>query len=151
MDTSPSAPQGVAVVQHRLVTWDPNGAPMVTSAPMLTKPQIQTAISAAAALPFHDPLGLEPEFAGMCNLEVMLIKMARSAAGTSLFGEREALLDRLIGKPKQSSEVTKVTFSYEDYLSKLAEEGGAAPLPSQRIVEAEVETSLFSNPDEGIF
>ena len=114
-------------INRRIVAWDPDtGQPVVQNVPMFTRAQISEIALAAASQPYVDPddeikieLGLAPSrFFGRSNLEVMLVKQAEGAAKT---GEGvDSILDRLIGKPKQSLESVKVSMSYEDWLKDVA-------------------------------
>ena len=55
----------------------------------------------------------------MTNAEVMIVKLARSAAG----GDQEAtsmLLDRVLGRPKQSVESKNLSMTYADVLKEKA-------------------------------
>lgn len=120
---------GVVPVNRRIVVFDAvSGRPVVQNVPMLTKAQVAEIALAAASQLYVDPndesaleLGLPPsEFYGMTNLEVMLIKQARNAALTGDSDMVEKILDRLIGKPKQTSEIAK-TVTYEGYLTQIAQ------------------------------
>ena len=141
-DPAPSAPappagRGVlAPIQRRVIGWDPEtGAPSVELVPMVTKAQAEATVSATAALPYDGP---ELEFQGLSNLEVALIRQAQGAAR----GDREDLkeiMDRIAGRPKQTSEVTKVTMTYEDNLkATAARRAGKASVDRARIIEAQV-------------
>lgn len=126
----PTPEPGALTVQRRLVAWDPTTqAPTVKTVPMIPKSEIHNLAQAALSLPYHDPIGLEPEFAGMTNAEVMVIKLSREAARTGDSSLIETLLDRVLGKPKQSAEVLQVRANYEDYLKELAAKH-PAPIPA---------------------
>lgn len=115
------SPPGGAIVKRRLVSFDPaTGMPVVQTVPMLTKVQVHDVIAAAAASPYEDPLGLEPQYAGWTNLEVMVDKRVRAAAHSGDDQLVESILDRLIGKPKQSSESVVTKLTYEDTLKEIA-------------------------------
>lgn len=124
-----------AVVQRRLVAWNPDGSPVVVTVPMLTKSQIGDMATAAISLLYNDPLGLEPEFHGLTNAEVMMIRVARRAAAGD-FSATDMILDRVLGKPKQSSENVNVKVTYEDFLREQAAKE-AQDLP-RHVVEGEV-------------
>jgi hypothetical protein len=68
-------------------------------------------------------LGIDAEFEGMTNAEVMFIRLARQAAhgGKGSGKAATALLDRVLGKPKTSAEVKSVSINYKDYLQQLGE------------------------------
>lgn len=133
---APNSPDNSLVpVNRRVVTWGPNGTPMVKEIPMLTRAVISEIAMAAASMPYSDPdddlaieMGLPPsEFYGMTNLEVMIIKRTRNAALTGDEDKIEKVLDRLIGKPKAISEQHRVTETYEEFLSRTAKEAEAIP------------------------
>lgn len=100
--------------------WDANGVPVPSSAPLLSKQNVEDLAVAALSLPYvGDPLGLYPEFDGMTNAEVMLVKLARQAADGSM-DATEILLDRVLGRPKQSVESKTFRMTYEDLLREKA-------------------------------
>lgn len=127
---------GLVPVTQRLVTWDAQGNPLVKNVAVFTKAQVSEVAMAAASQLYVDPndelaieLGIPPsEFYGMTNLEVMLIKQARWAAESGETDVIEKVLDRLIGRPKQSSESHHVHETYEEALKRI---GG-------KVVDAEV-------------
>lgn len=127
-DPEPTVPPKTIAVRRRLVQWDEKtGQPIVSTEMVLTKNQIQDAITAAVSQPYHDPENKEPQFAGMTNMEVMLIKMVRSAARTGDSKDAGAILDRILGKPKQTTETTTFAANYQDYLAEIERKGEGAP------------------------
>ena len=136
------AGEGRSLVRGRLIDWDPaTGLPVPTSRPLLTTPQIEALATTALSL-LYDPE--EPEegdftnkksyalahkkweaecnkYAGMTCGEVMMVKLAQHAADGN-HAATEELLDRVLGRPKQTAEVKSVSMKYEDYLKKMAEE-----------------------------
>lgn len=123
-----------STIQRRMVSWV-GGMPVPTSVPLVTKPALEELASVAMSLPYvpTPPKDLVPdtpkwtawelaerEFEGMTNAEVILIKMARSAASGDQ-GAATALLDRILGRPKQSVESKSFTMSYTDVLKEKAE------------------------------
>lgn len=68
---------------------------------------------------------IEPRFEGLTNVEVMWIKVAEKAARGDL-DATNMMLDRILGKPKQSVESTSMTMSYQEFLNMVAkqENGG---------------------------
>lgn len=112
--------------RRRIHARTSDGTPIINAAPTFTKAQIGEMALAALSLPYHDPLGLEPEFAGVTNAEVMMIKMARKAA-TGDIAATEMLLDRVLGKPKQTSEVQSLHLTYEDFLKDLVRKSDVQP------------------------
>jgi hypothetical protein len=108
------------VINRRMIVWGKDGLPAPATTPLITKPQIEALVSASLSLPYDgDKLGLEPEFDGLTNVEVMMIRMARGAANGDLELAKE-LLDRVLGKPKQSVESKSLSLSYEDFLNEVA-------------------------------
>lgn len=107
---------------RRLVEWGIDGTPTVVTVPMVTKAQLQSAILAAAALPYDGPD--KDQFPGLTNAEVMVIKKVHMAAVT---GECEDVLDRILGKPKTTAEITKMEVTYEEFLNEVARKADASP------------------------
>ncbi len=118
-ERSAGAVTGGVTVLRRLVVWDKDGNPLVTTEQFLTKPAIHDLWMAAAAQIYvvdpHDPR--DAQYAGMTCAEVQIRKSVQHAART---GEGEVVLDRLIGKPRQVSETTKLVLTYEDTLKEIA-------------------------------
>lgn len=118
---APAAP--VSVVLRRLVVWGPDGTPVLTTEPVITKAQINDLYMAAAAQPYvpdpHNPQ--DAQYAGLTCAEVIVRKQIILAART---GEAETVMDRLVGRPKQSVESTKLTLTYEDTLKEIARKAG---------------------------
>jgi len=108
-----------ATIHRRLIIWNKDGTPVPATVPVLAKSQIEDLALAVISLPYEDPLGLEPEFEGMTIAEVMFIRRARKAARGDPHAT-DALIDRILGRPKQSAEVKTMRVSYEDYLKEQA-------------------------------
>lgn len=93
--------------------------------PKSVKELATTALSMPYVGVYDEELGMhviEPEFEGMSNAEVMWVKVARKAAD----GELEAtkiILDRVLGKPKQSIESTTMSLTYPEFLEMLSKGG----------------------------
>lgn len=64
---------------------------------------------------------VEPQYYGMSNGEVIWQKMATLAAAGSL-DHAKYIMDRTLGKPKQSIETTNLNVNYSQFLEQLAEE-----------------------------
>ncbi len=117
------------------VVWK-DGEPEVKFREMLTKNVAAELPLAAVSSPYKRTekeifLGIDSEFEGKSNIEVMNIRLARKAAA----GDMDAiklLNDRILGKPKQQIESTRVSMTYQDYLDQITEEENAG------IVEADV-------------
>lgn len=136
MEKNVPAVGSLGVIQKRMIVWGPDGVPRPSSVPALTPQGIGDLAAVALSLPYKIadvPPNLpdkehqeavqrreeEMEFEGMTNAEVMIIKLARSAAG----GDQEAtsmLLDRVLGRPKQSVESKSMTMTYADVLKEKA-------------------------------
>ena len=154
---SPSADKKVeglmpAVPHKRMITWDEvTGLPVPTDVPILEKPQVEALALTTLALPYRTPplavgatereiefhkelLEQEKEFVGMNNGEVMMVRMARAAASGDL-AAADKLLDRVLGKPKQSSEVKTMSISYEQFMENLAKQENNKPIAGGTVVE----------------
>jgi hypothetical protein len=149
------------VVQRRVITWTPEGLPVPTSQPLLSKRGIEELASVALSLPYVVPqpeLPPEPapeapltvtekyererdaildkyhaeveKFAGMTNAEVMMVRQAEKAANGDS-GAANDILDRVLGKPKQSVESKNLNLTYEDMLKEKAAR-------ASEVVDAEV-------------
>lgn len=84
----------------------------------LDSKQTPQMIEAALNAPYPaDPL-LEPDFVGLTNAQVMVIRQVLRAAGGS--GDAfDRIMDRLVGKPTNTSKNLNVSASYEDFLKAL--------------------------------
>ena len=142
------------LVQKRLIVWGPDGVPRPSSVPALTSQGISDLAAVAASLPYKlRPLKTFPplskdasavekgrrqqeeeeaqreyedelEFQGMTNAEVMIIRMARTAAsGDQAAADR--MLDRILGRPKQSVETKSMSMTYADVLKEKAARAAA--------------------------
>ena len=157
----PSGLKGGAL--RRTITWGRDGLPVPTNVPLLSKPGIENLAVVAASLPYKVPdLVLPPapavdaskmdaeryelekarliaeheaelEFDGLTNAEVMFIKIARRAASGDSAAEN-TLLDRMLGKPKQSVESKNLNLTYEDLLREKAARGS-------EVIDVKVESS----------
>lgn len=148
--------EGRALVRGRLIDWDPaTGLPTPTSRPVLTAQQVEALSSTALSL-LYDPEEPDPDeftsekgfelahrkweaerakYEGMTCGEVMMVKLAQRAAEGN-HAATEELLDRVLGRPKQTSEVKSMTMKYEDYLKKMADEDSKASAMDAHIVPA---------------
>jgi hypothetical protein len=125
---------------RRMVVFDQTtGQPVVQAVPMFTREQVADIIVAAATDLYDADAVLEPEFVGKTNLEVMVLKRTRRAARSGDMDEVESLLDRIVGKPKTTAEVTKKVITYEDALREIQRRAPApARAEEQPIQEAQV-------------
>ncbi len=92
----------------------------------ITPTSIKQLANVALSMPyegeFNAELGInviEPRFQGMSNAEVMWVKLAEQAANGNLDAAK-IILDRVLGKPKQSVESTSLSMTYEQYLEHLS-------------------------------
>ncbi len=142
----------LGVINKRMIVWGPDGVPRPSSVPTISKQGIEDLAAVALSLPYkipEVPLDLsdaehkkavarreeEMEFEGMTNAEVMIVKLARSAAS----GDPDAttmLLDRVLGRPKQSVESKSVTFSYADVLKEKAARAAAIDVVCEVVEDA---------------
>lgn len=122
----------VATGQQKLIKWV-NGIPVPITEPLLQKEQVKDLALAALSLPYEgegDYLGLEPELFGHTKGEVMMIRLAKHAAA----GDKDAikiLLDRILGRPEQSTKSLSVKMSYEEMLAEMAKENKANDVESK--------------------
>jgi hypothetical protein len=94
----------------------------------ITPASIKSLAVVASSLPYEGDWDedlqiniVEPRFEGMTNIEVMYIRIAEKAAHGNLEAAN-IMLDRILGKPKQSVESTSMTMSYQEYLNVIAQE-----------------------------
>ena len=98
-----------------------NNKPIVEVVSVTPPEDVHRVAGAALSLEFTDTLGdSPPRFIGRTNLEVAFMKVAESAAKGNL-DALSLLLDRYIGRPKQSIETKKVVVDYVGYLKAKAE------------------------------
>lgn len=105
-----------------------NGVPEPYYVTPVNAAAIKTLATVAAALPYEgkwdEDLGMfivDPRFKGMTNAEVMWIRTAEKAADGDLIAAN-MLLDRILGKPKQSVESTSMSMSYQEFLNMVEEQ-----------------------------
>lgn len=134
--------------KRRFITWDADGNPRVASEEVLTRAAVQDLYMAAAAQMYEpDPNAIgDAQYAGLTCAEVIVRKQIQQAARS---GAAEGVMDRLIGKPKQSTEITKLNLTYEDTLREIARKealklGPPAPARAIIAVEAEVVDPILS-------
>jgi hypothetical protein len=110
---------------------------------MLSPKNVEDLASTALSLPYKtDPFSVsDEEFVGMTNAEVMLVRMARLAAGGDL-SAANVLLDRVLGKPKQSIESKNVNVSYADVLKEKAERAAKEGVVNCEVVPPEADDDM---------
>lgn len=149
---------GKALVRGRLIEWDPaTGLPVPVSRPILAAQQIEALATTALSLPYEpeEPAATDfttkqaydaarekwekerSDYAGMTCAEVMMVRLAQRAADGNQSATSE-LLDRVLGRPKQTSEVKSVSMKYEDYMKKIADEEAKR---KATVIDATVEPS----------
>lgn len=146
---APAVPNAVAkvgdmgVINRRMIVWGPDGVPRPESVPMLSPKNVEDLASTALSLPYKtDPFSVsDEEFVGMTNAEVMLVRMARLAAGGDL-SAANVLLDRVLGKPKQSIESKNVNVSYADVLKEKAERAAKEGVVNCEVVPPEADDDM---------
>ncbi len=94
--------------------------------PATVKQLATTAMSMPYEGEFNPDTGtyvIDPKYEGMTNAEVMWMKVAQQAANGNLKAVN-IILDRVLGKPKQSIESTTMSMSYSEFLEQLAKQQG---------------------------
>ena len=134
-----------------IFSWN-EGMPRTKDGKSLAKEQLQQIYHAAAAAPYigdWNPLTsqyeVEPEFQGMTNAEVAILRQARKAAN----GDQKAtetFFDRLLGKPKQAVESISMRMSYSEYLDLLAQQEADEPEDDSQVIEATVTPISIFDP-----
>lgn len=134
---------GLTIRSYRSEIEWVNGTPTIIDKDIISDRGLKDLVPTALSLPYQgkiisepdengrfvDRREIEPEFEGMTNAEVMVIKEAqRAAAGNSDATHR--LLDRILGKPKQQNENLNVNASYSDYLESLERQENTTEYPS---------------------
>lgn len=114
------------IAQRTMIQWV-NGIPE-PSYGSINPSSIKQLATATLGLPYegvyNEELGIfieEPRFKGMSNAEVMWVKIAEKAAAGDLEAAK-MILDRVLGKPKQSVETTTMTLTYPEFLEHLAKQ-----------------------------
>ena len=104
-------------MNQSVIVWK-NNLPVVESREYFPTHEIKSVTESIMAEPFDDPLGIFPEFVGCSYGEVILRQLVRRAALGCKDATKE-LLDRLVGRPKQTVESKKLSLTYQDYLNEL--------------------------------
>jgi hypothetical protein len=110
-----------SVVKYRaMLRWD-GDTPFLTCAPERLSKDPQASIPDLLRKVLDMPYqGDNPAYEGLSFGEALVISMARDAADGS--GDaRDAILDRLLGKPKQSIESVQITATLNDFLDSVAQ------------------------------
>lgn len=112
-----------------MTRWN-NGVPELCYGKAVTPTSVKKLAVISASLPYEgewdedlEMFIIEERFKGLSNIEVMWMKVAEKAANgdtTSI----NILLDRILGKPKQSVESASVTMGYEEFCKMIAEREG---------------------------
>ncbi len=116
--------EDLPVAKKTAIEWE-NGVPKAVYK-NITPTSVKQLAATALSLPYQgeyipelDIFQIEPRFVGMSNAEVMWIKMAEKAANGDLKAS-EIILDRILGKPKQSVESATMTMNYTEFLDYLS-------------------------------
>ena len=112
------------IAKKTMIQWV-NGVPEPTYG-NINPSSIKQLATIALSLPYegdyNEELGInviDPRFEGMSNAEVMWVRMAEKAAAGDIDAAK-TILDRVLGKPKQSVETTTMTLTYPEFLEHLA-------------------------------
>ena len=97
----------------REVRWE-NGMPIAKDLPVFKKEAVSEVALISLAMPYE---GDEPEFQGLSNLEVTFIQLAKKSASGDL-PSINAILDRAVGKPKQTSENLNASISLTELVKQ---------------------------------
>lgn len=114
------------IAKKTMIQWV-NGVPEPTYGninPSSIKQLATTALSLPYEGDYNEELGInviDPRFEGMSNAEVMWVRMAEKAAAGDIDAAK-TILDRVLGKPKQSVETTTMTLTYPEFLEHLAKQ-----------------------------
>lgn len=130
----------------KYIRWE-KGNPVPVYAPPLNKHQMSELVTAALSSEYEgdvdpetgEPINVDPRYVGMTNAEVMAVRLAKKAASGHDKSVTE-VLDRILGKPKQSVESVGVKMNYRDFLDVIQRDEQA-----QSLAEFEV-TTLDINP-----
>ncbi len=110
--------------KQRLITWV-GGEPVPTDKDIISKEAVSKLPLTVLSLPYKRTeleieMGMDEEYEGMNNGEVMMMEVAKDAAR----GDHRAadmLLDRILGKPKMTTENKNLNISYTEYLQSLVD------------------------------
>ena len=101
--------------------------PRPAAGAMVGRDQMQQLYHAALSLPYQGQWDaqeqefiIEPHFQGLTNVEVMVMRQIQEAALGNM-KTIETIMDRTLGKPKQSVEAVVTTVSLAEYLDYLAD------------------------------
>lgn len=120
IDKSKPITQAPTTMRARMIEWV-DGVPTLVNTQVIPKESVPDLIAAAMSAPFEDSLGLFPQYRGLTNLEVSLIRMANQSADGSL-DHLNFLMNRWLGAPKATTEVKKLTMTYQDLLDAMAQD-----------------------------
>jgi len=139
----------------RFITWV-NGKPIPTYSDPLNKQQMSDLLTAMLSTEYQgeldpqtgEPCNVDTRFMGMTHAEVMAFRLVEKAAQGHDKSITE-ILDRILGKPKQSVESVGVRMDYRDYLNELSrnENGPHASEMDVHTVVAET-IDLYADDEE---
>ena len=112
------------VHKQRIIKWI-DGKPVPVDREIISKEAIAQLPATALSLPYKRTdleieLGIDEDFDGMTNGEVMMVVMANDAARGN-HKAADMLLDRILGKPKMTTENKNLNISYEQYLQSIVD------------------------------
>ncbi len=112
--------------KQRLITWV-GGEPVPTDKDIISKEAVSKLPLTVLSLPYKRTeleieMCMDEEYEGMNNGEVMMMEMAKSAARGD-HKTADMLLDRILGKPKMTTENKNLNISYTEYLQSLVDGG----------------------------
>jgi len=126
--------------------FKPKEIPFELTVPLpLDASEVQKNAREMALMEAEHELEQEREFEGMTNAEVMIVKLARSAAGGDPVAT-SMMLDRVLGKPKQSVESKSMTMTYADVLKEKA--ARAASARGEEAIDVVVEIAREANEEK---
>lgn len=104
-----------------------NPTPVKQKVKYIERPLSEVIQAALNLIYEHDPIA-EPEFEGLTNREVMVLRLVKQATKYGDMKAFDRVADRLEGKPRQIQETFKSDKTYLEYLQELAdEEYGTTP------------------------
>ncbi len=130
------------IVEYKtLLTWK-DGIPYVAGKPFQVsqsaKERLLALMETSLSLPYD---GKDPSLAGLTMEEALIINLTRDAARGD-HEARMAILDRLLGRPKQSIESLQLTGDLNSFLDKVAAE------TKEHIIEVEAEVTNNNSAED---
>lgn len=101
---------------RKTIRWQ-GGLPSLTNKEIISKPGVQKLLEVVMSMDYEgegDPKGLEPELFGHSKMEVMMLRLARKAAAGDEWAVK-LVTERLLGKPKQTTENINANLTFDNY------------------------------------